>query len=505
MAKTSRLRVFSYGLVLVAAMACASLAKAQSDTIVVAELFAPKAGWALETDDAFVLTKAGCMEMLARVDFDGSLKPSLAVSWTQSSPTSWDFTLRPGVMFQDGRKLDADAVVGALNNVLRAAAPARSFSPRFVTKVEALSLDVVRISTPAPSVLVPFRLASPNTGILSPAAYAGGKVNPLKACTGPYAVVEEIPRQLLKLERNAAYWGDAPGYAKAEIRFIPDGAVRGTMAHTGEAQSATSLPVTSLRDPGPKLTVMSMDLPRITSLYLNTAKPPFNDVRVRQAIQAAIDTKAIAASVYEGLAKPAVGPFVPGAPWTPTGAAPVTQDLGKARALLAAAGIAPGSLKIELLAYAERPELPDLAAVLQAELAEAGIPVTIRVAAYAALEPDLLSGNYQAMLLSRSHLIDVADPSGFLIADYTCKGGYALSHFCDPALDAKLDATAAVTDPAQRYPVYAEIAARLQSEAVSVFLIREQQRDAVSVGVRNYRTHPMNHYTLTAAVAPAVK
>lgn len=478
-------------------------AAGERGTVVLAELFGARAGWAVESDDAFVLTKAGCLEMLTRVDFDGTLKPGLATGWTQTTPTSWEFTLRPGVTFADGKPLDAAAVTAALSHALRVAAPARSFSPRLVSEVATIDDHTVRITTATPSVLVPLRMASPNTGILAPAAYQGGKVNPIRACTGPFTAIEEVPRQALRLERNPNYWGGPVGYAKAELRYVPDGQVRATMVQTGEAQIATVLPVTALRQPPNTLTVISTNLPRVTSLYMNNAKPPLNDVRVRQAIQAALDTTAIASSVYEGLASPAIGPFVPGEPWVQAGGAPVEQDVNKARGLLAAAGVKPNDLKIELLIYAERPELPDLASVVQAQLGDIGIIITIRQASYSSIEPDLLAGNFQSLLLSRSHLTDVPDPGAFLTADYTCKGTFNISHFCQSGIDGKLEEATALSDPAQRFAIYGDIAKVLQQDAVSVFLVREQQRDAVSTSVRGYRTHPLGHYILTKDLAPA--
>ncbi len=488
-----RLRVIG----LAAALLLPGAARAAGDTVVLAEIFGPRAGWALETDDAFVLTKAGCMEMLTRIDFDGTVKPGLATAWTQSAPTAWDFTIRQGVTFTDGRPLDAEAVAGALTHVLKTPAPPRGFNPRLISGVSVIDPKTVRITTPSPSVLVPLRVAGPSTGILSPAALQGERPNPIRACTGPFTAVEEVPRQALKLERNPAYWGGPANYARAELRFIPDAQVRATMVQTGEVQIATAMPVTALRTPPANIRVISTDLPRVTSLYLNTAKPPFDDVRVRRAIQAAIDTSAIAASVYEGLAKPAQGPFAAIEPWAPVGAAPIKADLARARALLAEAGVKPGSLPFEILGYTERSEMADLAAVLQAELGEIGIKATVRVAGYAALEPDVLAGKFDSMLLSRSHLTDVPDPGAFLVADYGCKGGYNLSHFCRPALDAQLDAATAEPEAAKRFAAYAEAAKMLQDEAVSVFIVHEQQRDAVSTSVTGFRTHPLAHYILT--------
>jgi peptide/nickel transport system substrate-binding protein len=106
-----------------------------------------------------------------------------------------------------------------------------------------------------------------------------------------------------------------------------------------------------------------------------------------------------------------VGPFGPDTDWAPEAAEPVAQDLDEARALLDEAGVEPESLSIELLAYNDRPEFPVVAAVLLAHLGELGIEVKIRAGEYASLELDLLSGDFDATLLSRGYLVDVADPA----------------------------------------------------------------------------------------------
>src|SRR5215204_4254079 len=68
------------------------------DSLTIALQFTPKSGYALETDDAFVLSQVGCLETLLRYNFqEGELQPMLATKWTQTEPTAWDFTIRDGV------------------------------------------------------------------------------------------------------------------------------------------------------------------------------------------------------------------------------------------------------------------------------------------------------------------------------------------------------------------------------------------------------------------------
>ena len=476
----------------------AGSALAAGGKIVVSEPFGPTAGWALETDDAFVLTKAGCLEALARIDFDGELVPALAGSWTQVTPTEWEIAIREGVRFQNGEKLTAAAVAGALNHVLAADAPSRAFSPKVVSSVVATGDMTVRITTPKPSVLLPHRLAAPNTGILAPAAYAGERIDPIGTCSGPFRIVEHVPQQALRLTRNADYWGGDARLQDAELRFIPDGGVRATQVQTGEAHVSRNMPVSALGKLGsaPGVKVATMDTPRTNGLYFNNAKPPFDNVNARRAVQSAIDVAAIAAAIYEGSARPAVGPFASDEPWAPAGASVVKYDPARARSLLDEAGIDAARLDLDLLVYTERAELPDLAAVIQGQLREIGISVEIRSGNYSGIEPDLMSGNFDMFVLSRNHLSDVADPIGFLTADYTCDGGYNLSKFCDPAVDAALEKARGIVDPAARNAVYATIAAQLQDDAVTAFLVHVQQSDAIGEKVENYRIHPYSHYVL---------
>ena len=106
----------------------------------------------------------------------------------------------------------------------------------------------------------------------------------------------------------------------------------------------------------------------------------------------------------------------------------------------------PESLTIELMAYNDRPEFPDLAAVIQDQLSKLGVDVKIRAGEYASMEPDMLSGDFDAALLSRGYLVDVADPGGYLLSDWACEAGYNIAHYCDPETDQQIKDAVAIED-----------------------------------------------------------
>jgi peptide/nickel transport system substrate-binding protein len=461
--------------------------------------FLPDAAYAVETDDAFILTNIGCGETLVRYATDGSLQPGLAESWEQSSPKEWTITLRSGVTFQDGTPMDAQTVVDALNHVLEAPTPARSFNPDVVTSVEASDDATVVVTTAAPDVLLPYRLASPNTVVLAPKAYAKKAIDIVGTCTGPFTVTAVNGRQSVDLERNDDYWGTAPKLATAEVRFVADAEARVTQLQTGEAQIVDSIAPSSKAtlEGDDNLEILELQLPRTTSLLVNNSKPPFDDPTVREALRAAIDTDAIAQSIYEGAAGPAVGPFSPDDPWAPEDAAPVTADPEEAQRLLDEAGVDPSELSFELIAYNDRPEFGDLAAVIQDQLSQIGVDVKIRAGEYASFEPALLSGDFDAALLSRGYLVDVGDPAGYLTSDFTCDGGYNIAHYCNEETDAMIQEAVTVADAEERYAQYAEIGAKLQEEAAGIFLVHNSAQNAIASDVEGYEIHPLAFYTMT--------
>lgn len=474
-----------------------------SQRIVVDNFRAPVADWALESDAAYILSLSGCLETLTRYDQqEGKVQPFLATEWKQASPLEWDFTLRQGVSFQDGTELTAESVVSALNHVLDAEVPARAFNRTVISSVSAVDADTVRVSTPEENPLVPYRLASVNTGILAPAAYGDGQVDPFGHCTGPFTPVSEQPKQSLTLDRNETYWGGDVQLAGAEIRFITNGATRAAQIQTGEADISLSIPVSSLAtlEGAPGVTVLEADSPRTATLYLNNGRAPLDDVDVRRAIRKGLDLDALAASVYEGAALPATGPFASSEPWADGVGEDQEQDLDGARDLLAAAGYT-ADRPLEIIAIVERAEFSDVAAVIQENLKNIGIPVTIEAKEYAAAEPDVLAGDYDMLLSQRNRLIDIADPIGFLTADYTCEGTYNLSHFCSAEYDGVIAEAAATVDQTERYALYAEAGRILQDEAVNAWLVNEQATDAVRSNVLSYVQDPLSRYVLTAKTA----
>lgn len=474
-------------------------ASAGPKDMVVVHYRLPASAYAMETADTYVLMRAGCLETLTRYGKDGRLAPSLAESWSQVDDRSWDFKIRSNVKFQDGTALDAEAVAASFNHVLKATTPPRGFTPREITAVTVVDPMTVRISTSSAVQLLPYRVAGPSTGILSKAAYRGDAINILGTCTGPFTIVKENPKQSLQLVRNENYWGQKAKLASVDFRFIADGGTRVAQLRSGEAHLVMGIPAANAQTlkNSRNLKIVTTTLPRTTKLLVNNSREPFSDVRVRRALQHAINRDEIAMGVFEGFATPAIGPFGPGQPWSYGQDKAVGYDPEKAKALLKEAGIDPAKLKLELMAYTDRAELPVLAAVIQAQLKKIGVTVDVKVANWPAVEPNFRAGTYDTGLMSRSAVTDMSDPSGYLIADYSCEGSYNLGKICDPAIDKAIKEAANAKDDEERNKRYRVLAEDLQNKAVAIYLIHEQQIDGMSQRVRHFELDQMGYYLVT--------
>ncbi len=473
-------------------------------TLVVTETFGPNAGWGIETDDALLFTNYGIAEPLVVVDFDGNLVPGLATSWERRSELEWAFEIRSGVTFHDGSDLTATAVADALNYLLDSPTPPRGLSRSIVATVAVEGDSTVVMTTNGPDAVLPQRLVSGNSAILSPSAYLPDRtIDPFAGGTGPFLLVDIVPDQLIRLEANPNYWGEAPKLAGFEVFFVPDGQVRSGMLRSGEAQIIAQVPITDLPllEGDPNLVVLKTPLPRTTSVYLNNIAGPTTNQTVREAINYAIDRELIAAAVLEGSDDPAIGPFPFWEEWADPTIRAFPYEPDTARALLAEAGYGDDNpLRLRLWTYIERPQLSDIAVAMQAMLRDVGISTELTITEYGPLEGSVLAGDFDLFILSRSHLLDVYDPIGFLEADYGCEGGYNLSHFCDAEFDAALTAARGM-DTAERYAVYGELSGVLQDRAITGFLTHQIAIDAHSSNVVGYRTHPMGHYVITTDVA----
>ncbi|MBO0918727.1 ABC transporter substrate-binding protein [Streptomyces laculatispora] len=402
----------------------------------VAMAFPPAQAMSPYGDDAVNLSRLAVIEGLTSLGRDGAAKPALAASWKRESPKAWTFTLRKA-SFQDGTKVDPAAVVRSLNAAQKASPKPRVLSDTGITAA-AQGAGTVRITTTASDPLLPQRLANPSLTILSAAAYQGGKVNPAGHATGPFTLAAVKGAVSATLERNDHYWGGKAKAPGADVTFVADGTARANALRTGAVDVAEYVPISQASLLGDRL-VHEFPSARTNGLSLNTEHGVFADPAMRAAAREAIDSEALVKAVYEGRADSAQGLLGPGVPW-----AAAAREAPADRAAAAGRAQVAKTKQIVLATYTNRPELPEVATVVQQQLQKRGFTVKQVVRDYAQLEADALAGKYDAFIQARNTLLDTADPVSYLASDFTCDGSFNISQLCDKRVDTDVDKAAAL-------------------------------------------------------------
>ncbi|HBF83451.1 MAG TPA: ABC transporter substrate-binding protein [Streptomyces sp.] len=394
-------------------------------------------------DDAVTLSRLAVVEGLTTLDENGAPQPALATSWKRDNATTWTFTLRDAV-FQDGAKVDADAVVRSLTAAGKASPLPRVLSDTRLTAT-ARGAGTVRIVTEDPDPLLPQRLANPSLTVLSAGAYKGGKVNPAGHATGPFTLTDVKGAVAATLERNADYWGDEAKAPGVDVTFVADGTARANALRTNAVDVAEYVPIAQASLLGDGF-VHEFPSARTNGLSLNTEHGVFADPAMRAAAREAVDSKALVDGVYEGRADTSQGLLGPGVPWA---AEERTAPTDRAKA--AGRGEVARTKQIVLATYTNRPELPEVATIVQQQLTERGFTVKQVVRDYAQLEADALAGKYDAFIQARNTLLDTADPVSYLASDFTCDGSFNISQLCDPRVDAAIAKAASLAGTEERH------------------------------------------------------
>ncbi len=276
-----------------------------------------------------------------------TIEPQLATEWSTSADgRTWTFKLRRGVSFQDGTPFNADAVVF---HVERQMDPKGNASNRPlwdpIAGIRKVDDYTVAITTHTPYGALLATLAHGSGGIVSPEGVrkhgANFKLNPVGA--GPYMVEKWDVGSEVVLKRFDGYWGGKPPFARIVLKHVPDPATRLAMLQSGQADVINAVPVESVGQlqAVPTVEVIARPALRTFGYGINLNRSAFQDVRVRRALNHAVDKAALVKAVFRGYATAIDSPL---SPFT-TGYGPVGRyeyDPDKARRLLAEAGWKPG-------------------------------------------------------------------------------------------------------------------------------------------------------------------
>ncbi len=435
---------------------------------------------------------------------------------------TWTFDLYPHQVFSDGTRLDAAAVKFNLDRWRLERDPAHgAFAYPYYADVFGGfpgRIIATRVVSPTRLVVVldgalgPFLrdLAEQAFGIGSPTAIQRDprafEIQPVGSAA--YALAEWVRDDHITLVANPHYRGPAPAYKTVVIRDIPDPA-------TG-VLSIRHFDVDMLTEPrpddarvlaaDPTLRVVAQPPNNLSYLAMETERAPFHDVRVRRAVAYALDSATMAASLYGKGA-------VTAANWTPPGMLgedpalrPYPHDVARARALLADAGY-PHGISVHLFyGTSPRPYLPEpqrVAETIQAELAEAGISVTLEPYEWGVYLDKIKHGQDDMCLIGWDG--DNGDPDNFfyplLDQDSAHKDGTAQNYafWRDPTFHRLMLAGQRTIGDAQRRAIYVRANDMVHDQVPAISLVHTTVPVVMRANVTGFVPSPNTAYHFALA------
>jgi peptide/nickel transport system substrate-binding protein len=398
-------------------------------------------------------------DALIRMGEDGKPVPSLAASWENLDENTWQLKLREGVTFHNGEKFDANAVKFSLDDMLN---PDNGFGYiRFlgpIAEVTVVDDYTINIITGSPSAtLIPDLIGV----LIRPPKYfeevgrEGFAAAPIG--TGPYKLVEFIPEESTTLTRYDDHWGGAYSIETIVLKEVPEQSVRMAALEAGEVDIADDIQVDQvqrLTDAGFEIEAVALSV-NITALISSPAQreqyPMLTDLRVRQALNYAVNKQELSDAIAGGYGRPSitgfVGPdgfgYVPG--WTA-----YEYDLDKAQQLLDDAGYGDG-FEIKLSYPTGRyPFGDEIVEVVASYLAQVGVTMELEAMENAAWM-DAYRANELPLTLFAPNYYPTMDASRVLLM---CSGTFPRNWAVpDPAFDALYDQQRATLDPVAREPI----------------------------------------------------
>nr|WP_052074583.1 ABC transporter substrate-binding protein SapA [Shewanella mangrovi] len=432
--------------------------------------------------------------------------PALATSWKVSDDgMTYEFTLREDVkfhttpFFHPTRKMNADDVVFSFDRIVNSDNPFHNTALRGFPYFESIGFaKLIKSITKLDDYRVRFVLNHPDASFLANLAtdfavvlskeYAEQLLQQKKpqlldsqaVGTGPYQLVEYVKNEYIRYLRNPDYWGVQPEATQLVFDITPRSTVRLSKLIVGDCSisalpKAGELPVAREHD---ELEVDSRPGMNVAYWALNTQKPPFNDIRVRQALAYAIDKRSLLNAVYHDTAVVASG-ILPPSSWAyPNDATELSYDPQKAKELLASAGVKHLTIDIWAMPVARsyNPNPQKTAELLQADLNAVGIHVNIISFDWSVFTQRLANSDYDSVIIGWS--ADNSDPDNFFTPLLSC--GSVNSHnnwakWCNKDFDQLLSQAKDITDKEGRKQLY-RAAEQIVGEQVPLIPLAYAQR-----------------------------
>lgn len=455
--------------------------------------------------DGWIMSIYGISENLYRLDENIEPQPWIAESVETPDENTWVFTIRDGVTFSNGKTVDAKAVKACFERTYEKNERADS-----TLKIKSMEADGMKftIVTPEPNPTLLNDLCDPLLGIYDATEEPDEELG--VSCTGPYVATSFTAMTDVKMRANENYWGGAPKADTVELKIIDDQDALDMALANGEidliaqetANGASKFTDTS------KYTTDTVTTTRANFLSFNLKTEGLDDLAVRQAINYCIDREGYADVVYQGFATPCYGIYPDNLAFGGTDGLNLTvdsYDADKAKEILADAGYQDTdgdgildkdgvNLSFKVLTYSYNDNCIQLADMLQAELSQIGIELSIET--QDVLDDPLASGDFDLAILNYA-MAPIGTPSYFINMLFTTGASNNYGGYSNEKVDALAAEIGTTSDNDKVVSLIRELEQQVLDDMPFAFVADQQLIFVYSNKVKGVQINPTEYYLVT--------
>ena len=455
--------------------------------------------------DGWIMSIYGISENLYRLDENIEPQPWIAESVETPDENTWVFTIRDGVTFSNGKTVDAKAVKACFERTYEKNERADS-----TLKIKSMEADGMKftIVTPEPNPTLLNDLCDPLLGIYDATEEPDEELG--VSCTGPYVATSFTAMTDVKMRANENYWGGAPKADTVELKIIDDQDALDMALANGEidliaqetANGASKFTDTS------KYTTDTVTTTRANFLSFNLKTEGLDDLAVRQAINYCIDREGYADVVYQGFATPCYGIYPDNLAFGGTDGLNLTvdsYDADKAKEILADAGYQDTdgdgildkdgvNLSFKVLTYSYNDNCIQLADMLQAELSQIGIELSIET--QDVLDDPLASGDFDLAILNYA-MAPIGTPSYFINMLFTTGASNNYGGYSNEKVDALAAEIGTTSDNDKVVSLTRELEQQVLDDMPFAFVADQQLIFVYSNKVEGVQINPTEYYLVT--------
>nr|WP_230503606.1 nickel ABC transporter substrate-binding protein [Sutcliffiella rhizosphaerae] len=452
-------------------------------------------------DSSYVPIRAGITETLVKLDEENlTIEPWLAENWSGEDGIHWTINLREDISFHNGRIMDANAVKVSLERALQ-----ENVAIQNALKIDTIEAEghTLKITTKEQFPEFISELVNPNVSIID---VTENDIINRPIGTGPFSLKSFNPGSKLEMERYDKYWDGPSKLDSVSFLFNEDANARSLALKSGQVDIVYRPEVESLDSLRVQEGIKIEETPtfRVHQMTMNLERESLQDVNVRRAIDSLIDRQKIVDTILLGYAEPAVGPFLPSLPFSPsyeqgeTGKDVAISYLEKAGYSLNDGMMQKDGkqLSFTLLTYSARADLPLIAQVFQSDAKQIGIDVSIR---QIDTPEDYMASSRDWDLATYSNLTAPRGDAGYYLnATYHPTGALNFSRAEEPELTEIIDMLNQTVNQTDRAVLAEKAADFVNKNMINSFILHPDTIVAYNEKkVKNWITARSEYYMIT--------